>query len=286
MTKVAISSDNHLDVNRVDLEATLTAQTQYLRSIAADYYFHIGDLFNDFAQTQDYMQQLQQRLAGQTRVYYLAGNHDMMNHASFDQLESLPDAHYLHNRFIDLPGSQWRVIGNNGWYDYGFSQYAAQPERVASWKRVYWLDSAAEQPMSDLERIQRVLQQVRGRLLQAQADGRRVLFLTHFAPRHELLAPRPARVNTPRHEKVFEMIQAMLGSDRLGELLESFPNVSYVAYGHLHNRHPALSRGHVTYLHQAVGVRNRRVNEWQRATFIEQWQATLRVLNLSSKNDH
>lgn len=280
MVKLAISSDNHLDVNRVNLDDTVTAQAQYLQAINADYYIHLGDLFNDFAKTQAYMELLQERLGEATRVYYLAGNHDMMNHASFHQLETLPDAHYLHNRCIDLPNTDWRVIGNNGWYDYSFSAFADQPEKVTRWKRVYWLDSASEQPMTDPARMQLVLNQVQAQLAKAQADGKRVIFVTHFAPRHELLAPRPAQVNTPRRKTVYEMIQAMLGSDQLGKLLESYANVAYVAYGHLHNVHHAVRRGHVTYLHQAVGVRNRRVNEWHASTFVKQWQSTLRVPNL------
>ena len=280
MVRVAISSDNHLDVNRVNIEQTLAAQAQYLKTTEINYYLHIGDLFNDFVQTQAYMNKLQNKLGQTTRVYYLAGNHDMMNHASFHQLETLPDAHYLHDRFIDLPGTNWRVIGNNGWYDYSFSQFNNDPARIAHWKKVYWLDSATEQPMTDWQRMALVLKQTDQQLKRAQADGKQVLYVTHFAPHHELLAKRPALVNTPRRQTVFHMVQAMLGSDRLGELLESYPNVSYVAYGHLHNVHRALQRGHVTYLHQAVGVRNRRVNEWRAPDFITQWQNTLRVLNL------
>lgn len=280
MVKVAISSDNHLDVNRVDYAQTLDSQSRYLRTIGVDYYIHIGDLFNDFDQTQAYMASLQQILGPHLRAYYLAGNHDMMNHAGFHQLETLPDTHYLHNRFIDLPGTNWRVIGNNGWYDYSFSQFGNDPERVARWKKVYWLDSAAEQPMTDRDRMALVLQQTEQQLRRAEGDGKRVLYVTHFAPRHELLAPRPALVNTPRRQTVYQMVRAMLGSDRLGELLESYPNVAYVAYGHLHNVHHALRRGQITYLHQAVGVHNRRVNEWRAPDFITQWQNTLRVLDL------
>lgn len=280
MVKVAISSDNHLDVNRVDLDQTLSAQAQYLQINGIDYYIHIGDLFNDFVQTQAYMNKLQDQLGPAVRTYYLAGNHDMMNHASFHQLETLPDAHYLHDRYLDLLGTNWRVIGNNGWYDYSFSQFDDEPERIARWKKVYWLDSAAEQPMTDRERMALVLQQTERQLKRAQADDKRVLYVTHFAPRHELLAPRPVLVNTPRRQTIFQMVQAMLGSDQLGELLESYPNVSYIAYGHLHNVHHSVRRGHVTYLHQAVGVRNRRVNEWQAPDFVTQWQNTLRVLEL------
>lgn len=49
VVKVAISSDNHLDVNRVKIEDALVAQARHLLAIHADYYLHLGDLFNDFA---------------------------------------------------------------------------------------------------------------------------------------------------------------------------------------------------------------------------------------------
>lgn len=76
------------------------------------------------------------------------------------------------------------------------------------------------------------------------------------------------------------MINAMMGSDQLGELLESYQNVQMVMYGHLHRQHPALTRHGVTYYHQAVGIKNKRINEWQAPTFIEQWQRTLRIFDL------
>lgn len=76
------------------------------------------------------------------------------------------------------------------------------------------------------------------------------------------------------------MINAMLGSDRLGKLLESYPNVKEVFYGHIHGVHPPLTRGSLTYFNQALGVHKRRHNEWQAATFEEQWLTTVRVCRI------
>jgi putative phosphoesterase len=173
------------------------------------------------------------------------------------------------------------VIGNNGWYDYSFSKYADQPQRVTRWKRVYWLDSVIDLPGDDREQMDRVLEQVRAQLVAAQQGHKRVILLTHFAPRHELLAPKPAAVDTPRREYFYQMINAMMGSDRLGRLLEKSGNVYYACYGHLHGIHPSLTRGLVTYLNQAVGVRNKRINEWQQSNFLAQWQSRLRIMDLS-----
>lgn len=279
--RIAFSSDNHIDVNRVDPDQALKGQADYLAQHGIQYYFYGGDLFNDFTQTRHYLDQLQTLLAGQTRVYYIAGNHDLLQHAPYHLVETLADPAYLHNRFVDLPDTNWRVIGNNGWYDYSFSKYAGQPQRVARWKRVYWLDSVIGLPGDDREQMDRVLEQVRAQLMAAQQDHKRVILLTHFAPRHELLAPKPAAVDTPRREYFYQMINAMMGSDRLGRLLEKSGNVYYVCYGHLHGIHPSLTRGSVTYLNQAVGVRNKRINEWQQSNFLAQWQSCLRIMDLS-----
>lgn len=280
MVRIAISSDNHLDVNQVDPAAVLAMQAQYLQDHSVQYYFYAGDLFNDFTQTRQYMTDLQHRLADRVHVYYIAGNHDLLQHASYDQIEHLSAPGYLHRHYVDLPGTNWRMIGNNGWYDYSFSTYRDDSIAVRQWKRVYWLDSEIEQPGDDQERMNNVLSQVTAQLAAAKDAGKRVLFLTHFAPRHELLAPRPAGVNTPRRERFYQMITAMMGSDRLGDLLESTGNVKYAFYGHLHGIHPPLEHNGVTYLNQAVGVRNKRINEWQQDDFTAQWQSSLRILDL------
>lgn len=280
MVRIAISSDNHLDVNQVDPAAALAMQAQYLQDHSVQYYFYAGDLFNDFTQTRQYMTDLQHRLADRVHVYYIAGNHDLFQHASYDQIEHLSAPGYLHRHYVDLPGTNWRMIGNNGWYDYSFSTYRDDSIAVRQWKRVYWLDSEIEQPGDDQERMNNVLSQVTAQLAAAKDAGKRVLFLTHFAPRYELLAPRPAGVNTPRRERFYQMITAMMGSDRLGDLLESTGNVKYAFYGHLHGIHPPLEHNGVTYLNQAVGVRNKRINEWQQDDFTAQWQSSLRILDL------
>lgn len=280
MVRIAVSSDNHLDVNRVDQEVACQMQEHYLRAHNVRYYFYAGDLFNDLDQTRQYMAALQDHLADQTQVYYIVGNHDLLRHAPYELVEHLPDPGYLHRHYVDLPGTNWRVIGNNGWYDYSFSAYRNVPTEVQRWKRVYWLDSAADQPASDLIRMNTVLEQVAEQLSLAKQAGKRVMFLTHFAPRHELLAPRPTQIKTARQERFYQMINAMMGSNRLGELLEAAGNVEKVFYGHLHGNHPPLVRSGVTYLNQAVGVRNKRIDEWQQDNFATQWQSRLKVLDL------
>ncbi|WFA02212.1 hypothetical protein [Limosilactobacillus fermentum] len=62
--KIAISSDNHLDVNRVDVAATMEAQATWLKQQEVAHYFFLGDLFNDFTRTQSYFKELADQLPG------------------------------------------------------------------------------------------------------------------------------------------------------------------------------------------------------------------------------
>lgn len=277
--KIAISSDNHLDVNKVNISDALEFQAHWLNTNHLDYYLYAGDLFNDFSKTKAYFEQLQQ-LTTNTRIAYILGNHDMLNNLSFSEAEHSHFLSYIHNQFIDLPNSDWRIIGNNGWYDYSFSTYHDQLKKVQTWKNVYWLDSSIDQPISDQERMATVIAQVKYQLDLAKDNNKSVLFLTHFAPRQELLAAKPKEVNTPRRERFYQMVNAMMGSDRLGNLLEDSNIVCYVFYGRLHGIHPPLTRHGVTYLNQSVGVSNKRINEWQKDNLYDQWLTTTRVINL------
>lgn len=278
--KLAISSDNHLDVNKVNVKDALNFQAAWLQQNQIDYYLYAGDLFNDLSKTKQYFTQLQHQLPN-TKVRYILGNHDMLNQAPFAQVEHPDSSLDLHNRFIDLANSDWRIIGNNGWYDYSFSAYHHQPQKVERWKKVYWLDSSIDQPINDQQRMEKTLHQVNYQLSLAIKANKRVIFITHFAPRHELLAPKPLAVDSTRKEYFYQMITAMMGSDRLGQLLEDAGVVRYAFYGHLHGIHPPLKRQNVTYFNQAVGVKNNRINEWQTDDFFSQWTSTVRVIEVN-----
>lgn len=73
-----MTSDNHLDINKVDIEQTLAAQAQYLKDNHVGIYLIAGDLFNKFSRSKEYVEKLQRRLP-RTKVFFIAGNHDMLN---------------------------------------------------------------------------------------------------------------------------------------------------------------------------------------------------------------
>ena len=98
-------------------------------------------MFNDFLKTKSYLEELNDLIAGQ--VFFIAGNHDMLKNVTFSQLESPLSPCYLHNQAYDFPNSAWRLIANNGWYDYSFSPQL-DVEEVARWKKAYWVDEVQQ----------------------------------------------------------------------------------------------------------------------------------------------
>lgn len=276
MAKVAITSDNHFDVNRLDAQELLKKQAQALADRQVDYYIIAGDTFNDFTKTTAYVDALQHELGQQTEVYYLAGNHDMAAGVTYAELETRVNAHYLHNQFVDIPNTNWRIIGNNGWYDYTFAAQLfneRSEDDFAQWKRAYWFDGTIQQPMSDPEREQVVLDQTATQLLAANVAHKRIFYVTHFVPRREY-------IHVTNDNRFWNMANAMMGSQRLGAVL-SKGGVDFAQFGHLHIKPaPRLLDG-VTYFDQAVGYNTHRIMEWDHADFMSEWLTRLRILSLT-----
>ncbi|WP_137597882.1 metallophosphoesterase [Paucilactobacillus kaifaensis] len=270
MIKVAMSSDNHFDINHIDIAEMMQQQAKFLEDNKIDYYLIAGDLFNDFQQSLNYVEQLDQLINGKVR--FIAGNHDMLRNVSYEALESTRQTNYLHDQSEDVKGTKWRLIGNNGWYDYSLSKQQATTQQFASWKNAYWVDQTIKQPVSDIERMKIVLHQVEAQLKRAQDDQKKVLFMTHFVPKKDFIIDSP-------DNRMWNMSNAMMGSYKMGELLEKY-HVNHVLFGHLHIHPNPLRIGQTTYYNQAVGYRNNHTNEWLEDNFYDQWRRRLKIISL------
>ena len=60
--KVAMSSDNHFDVDRIDYHDVIEEQAEVLLKNDVEVYLIAGDLFNDFEKSQQYLDDLQRIL--------------------------------------------------------------------------------------------------------------------------------------------------------------------------------------------------------------------------------
>lgn len=269
--RIALSSDNHLDINQVEASVAVAAQASFLRSEGVDWYVNAGDTYNRFDKTLTYYHALQDELGQDCQVRFVAGNHDVLAGADYQTIETLADPLYLHGKRETLPGTNMVLVGDNGWYDYSFAPKTLTPAKLMSWKRAYWLDAQADQPVTDAERMAAVLARVR-KHLQECAD-KRILLVTHFVPDKHFLNPKLLA------DPVAGRIAAFLGSQALGDLLATHGGVT-TYFGHLHHRDaPAVWQG-VQYYHRPLGYGTDRRREWTQPDFSTEWQQTLTILDI------
>lgn len=268
--RVAFSSDNHFDLNKIEVARAMNAQALYLLNEGINVYVLAGDLFNNFEKSLRFVQEMEALVDHKVTIRFIAGNHDMGNNVTYEELESDIDTVYLHNKFIDLTPTV-RLIGNNGWYDYGFVGDTYQDQEIQQFKKAFWYDRRIEQPMSDRERFNINLNQMAQQLRDA-ADKKTIL-VSHFVPRFDYIK------RFPNHNQKLDMVNAFLGSPKVGELVDQSYTIATVT-GHLH-LHPApVTVGNNVYYNPAVGYHTTRVNEWAHDDFLTEWQQRLVVLDV------
>lgn len=216
---------------------------------------------------------------------FVAGNHELWTEGS--------DSYKLFND--DLPrrirAAEWHwleaepfvagdaaVVGSVGWYDYSFAQPSLGiPTRFYEWKvspgaakrlgdypflfsRGDDIPRAARDVMarwndgkfvklhrSDKEFLDERLADLR-RSLDTVTNCSRVLAAIHHLPFRELLPPS--------HSAQWDFTKAYLGSERIGALLEEYPNVTRAYSGHSHFAREATI-GHVHAINIGSGYRSK-----------------------------
>jgi predicted phosphohydrolase len=194
---------------------------------------------------------------------FLAGNHELWtkgpdSQAIFtDQLPARVRAlgwHWLETEpFI---AGNVAIMGSMGWYDYSFAAerlgiprrfYAAKvspgaAERDSAFAHLFepsedipaigrqtiarWNDGKfVKLGRSDEEFLQEILDRLSSQLT-ALADVPTIIACTHHVPFRELLPPP--------HSIQWDFAKAFLGSERLGQLLLTAPNVKHAYCGHSH----------------------------------------------------
>ncbi|API71398.1 MULTISPECIES: metallophosphoesterase [Leuconostoc] len=266
--KVAFSSDNHFDLNKINVERAMRAQALYLLNKNVNVYVIAGDLFNDFKQSLAFARNMQDLVKNKLTIRFLAGNHDMGKNVTYEELESDIDELYFHNKYIDLT-DDIRLIGNNGWYDYSFVGNDYTEEEIQSFKNSFWYDRRIKQPITDKERFNINLKQIKDQLL--AAGNKQTIVVSHFVPREDYIK------RFPNGNTRLDIANAFLGSSKIGQIVDQSYTIATIT-GHLH-LHPApLKFGNNVYYNAAVGYSTERVHEWSSDDFLTEWQKRLVVL--------
>lgn len=260
MTKIVISSDNHLDVNRLDRQMVLEQQAEYLISHKIDVYIMAGDWYNYFEKTLRFAEDLQKMVGSSILIRFLAGNHEMGHGISFDELEQDLSPLYFHNKSLKL--NDLTLVGNNGWYDYSFAQ-GPQKQQIEQFKAGFYYDRLIKQPMSDFERTTLSINQIKKQLKNLDGEEK-IVIVQHFAP-HNL------DLNYPIQFPKWQMINGVMGAQRYMDLYQNESQIKQVVYGHAHLNVPIREIETVRYYNVSVGYRRSRAIEWTEETFFKNW---------------
>lgn len=264
MGKVGFISDLHLDINKImDEEAELTLKS-VIKDEKLDILILAGDTYNNFERTQALTERLNEE--EQVSVYFLAGNHDMARGTNETSIEET-HPNYLHKQSIDISDSDIRIIGHNGWYDYTWASEVSE-EQAWAFHQGLSFDRVVPQSVTDIERTNRALGEMETMFKQAELDKKQVVFVTHFVPVNDDLYVG--------EDKRIQLVNAIMGSKRIGELIKRQDNMKEVVFGHQHINPPTRYYESVPYTNVAVGIKRRR-KEWSGIDLLDTIQKKMHI---------
>lgn len=232
MGKLAIVSDLHADINSLDDE--LLILRQYLVEQKITHLHFAGDLANKVGQAL-------------TIVYYFAekipttfhwGNHEMADIQQKTDFEDFPDSHFLNFKAYPLTADTL-LVGVNGWYDYSFTPQLEVKEILRK-KQVYWYDRWIDRGQTDPAITRKICLRLEA-FLKTLPKDQRIIVSTHFVPQEDFI------IHFSQKYARWNQLNAFLGSQKIGDVLSHFPNVTQVAFGHTHHRFESRKIGSATY---------------------------------------
>lgn len=249
--KIGVISDLHIDMN----ERKLAPGASYDRLLAellynneVDLLLLAGDISSDYHDSLAFLDKMKRHRS--SPIVFVPGNHDFWSirnkeedtreiYRIFREREESPVGRPL------LLGDEWAVVGNPGWYDYGFAdnkrytleQFEAKKLDVGGWNdRLYinWHQSDREVANEMLEEIHQDLDRV---------GERKVILMTHVVTHPLFTVPLPNRI--------YDYYNAFLGNKSYMRLYEQYP-IEKSIMGHVHMRRTLRERG-VTYYCACLG---------------------------------
>lgn len=232
--KIGILSDLHIDSNRKKLSPGQTydhllAELLYNQEI--DLLLLAGDVSSDYHETFKFLDNMKDHDV--SKIVFVPGNHDfwsIRNHEEdtdkiyrlFKEREENPVGQPL------LLNDEWAVVGNPGWYDYGFGsskyteeEFSKKKLKVGGWndrEYVHW-------GKDDVSIAGDMYQEMKQDL--SQTAGRKIILMTHVVTHPQFVIPLP--------HKVYDYYNAFLGNASYMKLYEDHP-IKHSVMGHVHFR--------------------------------------------------
>jgi putative phosphoesterase len=224
MGKLAIISDLHVDINKFD-EKELTMLLEVLKEKEVTRLHLAGDIANKIDTCQAVLDFFTDR---GMKTTFNFGNHELADVTGEAMMNHFPDSRFLNERYIPLNG-ETVLLGINGWYDYRYSELK-DPEKIRRMKQLYWYDRYIQRAGDDLTINQQVIDSAKVLLDELAQKEYQVILATHFVPKESFI------IHQSEPYERWNKLNAFLGSASFGELLDQYPNIKQVVFGHTHRR--------------------------------------------------
>lgn len=253
--KVLLMSDLHIDVcKKITGRSIFPSLVNHVKNHQPDLLVIAGDLTGSAFDTLHYIHLLQERTGVQ--VKFVPGNHDIWTRptkkdASMHAYQSLKEdpSSLLDNPFVT---DKYAIIGGMGWYDYSFvSDMVTDQQEIVSFKKIHWNDAKfANWGMDDVSLCRQERDALEMQLNSYQ--NKKIIMVTHTVPYKDFTIYKP-------RDPIWNMCNAFMGSQQLGELFDRYSNIEYITFGHTHHRFGEVSFGDKTIICKPFGY----PNEWK-----------------------
>ncbi|HEO1210350.1 TPA: metallophosphoesterase [Streptococcus agalactiae] len=239
MTKLAIMSDLHIDLNHFSTFETKTL-INLLKKEKIDHLHIAGDISNHFTKdTLSFINNLKKHI----KLSYNLGNHDMLD-LTETEIQRLDFQTYRFDKKM--------LLAFHGWYDYSFSNNR-DIKNVEKLKKTFWFDRRLKRPNNDvtiqasiLKRLDEILSKV---------DSSNIIIAMHFVPHKQFTMTHPR----------FSPFNAFLGSQAYHDLFQKY-HIKDVVFGHAHRSFDDVKIGETTYHSRPLG-------------YIREWNLTIDFVN-------
>lgn len=248
--KFGVLSDIHIDINERKLAPgqsydSLLAENLYNNEI--DVLLLAGDISSNYRESLTFLDKMKEHRV--SKILFVPGNHDYW---SIRNKET--DTHKINQIFIEreeslvgnpfIVNENYAVVGNPGWYDYGFAsskytteEFETKKLRVGGWNdRLYVHWNKPDQQVA-----QEMLTQIENDI--ATIPDKNIILMTHVVTHPQFVVPLPHRV--------YDYFNAFLGSKSYMSLYDKYP-IKKSVMGHVHFR-KTLTENAITYYCACLG---------------------------------
>ncbi|HGF0430225.1 TPA: metallophosphoesterase, partial [Streptococcus agalactiae] len=175
MTKLAIMSDLHIDLNHFSTFETKTL-INLLKKEKIDHLHIAGDISNHFTKdTLPFINNLKKHI----KLSYNLGNHNMLD-LTETEIQRLDFQTYQFDKKM--------LLAFHGWYDYSFSNNRDIKD-VEKLKKTFWFDRRLKRPNNDVTIQASILKRLDEIL--AKVDSSNIIIAMHFVPHKQFTMTHP-----------------------------------------------------------------------------------------------